>query len=131
MTEVSGCHAVPSFQGTCPNQQIVERDGRASCGRLSANLAYQLCRTICDGVDWHGCFQFIEESPATFSSLGSVRAVDPMRQFGNGNRTESGFHFTDLLNDQLEELRDVEMLPFGLDNNAGVENYSQAGGFHG
>jgi hypothetical protein len=42
MTDVSGCHGVSSFQGACPNQQIVERDGHASGGGLSANFSNQL-----------------------------------------------------------------------------------------
>jgi hypothetical protein len=50
---------------------------------------------------------------------------------GDGYRAESGLHFTDFLSDLIEKLGGVEMLPFGLHYNAGVENYSQDGGFHG
>src|SRR2546422_322277 len=110
MTQVSGCDGVPSFQSTCPNQQIVEGDGHSNGGRLSTNLADQLSSTIGDGVDRHGCFQCIEECPAALSSLGSVGAIDPMRQLGNGDRTESCFRFADFLSDLFEELSDVEML---------------------
>ena len=39
--------------------------------------------------------------------------------------------FADGLVDLLQERSDIKMLPFGLDDDAGIEDYSQDGGFHG
>jgi hypothetical protein len=48
MPTISGCHRVPSFKGTCPNQQIVEWNRHAKSGGLSADPANQLRCTIRD-----------------------------------------------------------------------------------
>ena len=60
----------------------------------SAPICQYLGGALSDGVDWHSRLQIIEESPAAFAPLRSVSAVDAVRQFGNSDRTESGFHLT-------------------------------------
>jgi hypothetical protein len=65
-------------------------------------------------------------SSAAFSSLGRLRAIDPMDQFGCGDYTESGRYISDLLNDLSEELSGGE--PFGIDNDARVENFPHSNG---
>ena len=96
-----------------------------------ADLAHQFGGIIRDGVDWHGCFQIVEERPAARPPLLCVRPVDPMHQFGNGDGRQRGFPLADLLDDLFEKLGDAELLAFCLDDYAGVEDYSQDGGFHG
>jgi hypothetical protein len=46
-----------------------------------------------------------------------------MHQFGNGDGRQRGFPLADPLGDLFEKLCDVEMLPFGLDDNTGVEDF--------
>ena len=45
-----------------------------------------------------------------------------MDQFSNGDGGQRKFAFTDTLNYLLEEVSNVKMLPFGLDDHAGVED---------
>jgi len=130
-TLIAGCYRVPSFQGTGPDQQIVERDTHAFGRGFPADFADEFGGIVRDRVDRHGGFQLIKECPAAVPPFHGIRPVDPMHQFGDGDGTERDFPLADLLDDMFEELGDVELLPFRLDDDTGIEDYSQDGGFHG
>ena len=49
----------------------------------------------------------------------------------HADRAEGGFAFTDLSGDVLQKVGYVKTSPLRFDHDAGVEDYSQDGGFHG
>jgi hypothetical protein len=73
----------------------------------------------------------LADDSALISPFLHIRPVDPMHQFGNGEGTQSGLRLAPVLDDLLEELGNIELLSFGLDNNTRLEDYSQDGGFPG
>jgi len=83
------------------------------------------------GYTGTGGFPVIQERSTALASLRSARAIDPMRQFRHGDCAERDFRLTYFRKDHFQELGDVEMPALAFDHNAGVENYSQNGGFHG
>src|SRR5688572_22777387 len=54
-----------------------------------------------------------------------------MCEFGHTDRAQRRCTIADLRNDVFEETRHVETLALCFDHDAGVEDYSQDGGFHG
>jgi hypothetical protein len=94
----------------------------ANSSRFAAQFAGHFRRTVRDRVNRYGGFQIAEKCPASGTPFLGVGPIDAVDQFSNGDGGQRNFAFTDTLNYLLEELSNVKMLTFGIDDHAGVED---------
>jgi hypothetical protein len=90
VTEVSGCHCVPFFQGACPDQQIVEWDIQARSittleSRITSNLEGAMARRGCESF-----LNILHEASSSVAAdpRASASAMHPEsnRPLGRGER---------------------------------------------
>src|SRR5215469_11555923 len=79
----------------------------------------------------HGLEEFFDEAFPALAVGVCFRSIDAVRQFpGRYSRERSGGLSTHGL-DTLQDLAHTVPAPLTCDQDAGVEDYSHAGGFHG
>lgn len=100
-------------------------------GLLAADLRDDFRSYFRHRIDRNRGFQLIQELSAAATSLVSISPIDAVADFGNRHRTESDRNLTNRLLYGLDGLFGRQLPPFCCDQDTGVEDYSQEGGFHG
>ena len=122
---------IAAFEGAGSNQQIVEGDGDAARGGFRIELSNPFGGVCRNRIHRHSGFQIVQESAAGLAAFGRIGPVDAVCQIGDADCRERGFTFTDLRGYVLQEPGGVQTLALRFNHDAGIEDYSQDGGFHG
>src|SRR5258708_20144811 len=119
------------MQGCRADQQILERELDVYPFLLPLDAPSQPRDGERHGMHWYVARQAVDELQPSLLLRLCFRAIGSMHQLGDGHDRHADF---DLALSGLHLFQDFPngmASAFGSNNNAGVEDYSHAGGFHG
>jgi len=119
------------MQGCSADEQVREVDADALAHLLAVDASCQPRNLQRERMHRQGPIDFLDESLSAEAVGISLSPVDAMCQFDSGHSRERGSGLSARGLDALQNLRHAVLTPLACDQDAGVEDYSHAGGFHG